>query len=98
MRFLSGAWGRRVANSQQTDLFGAETAPRPNYRPDPAQVRAKLLDVLAKAKAAPGVPWRSEDQGFYRVVFPQMANWLPAEEADQLRFEFETEMARLQAA
>jgi len=27
-----------------------------------------------------------------------MTNWLPEEEASQLRFEFETELARLEAA
>jgi hypothetical protein len=31
----------------------------------------------------------------YRTIFPQMTNWLPDEEAAQLRFEFETELARL---
>lgn len=34
----------------------------------------------------------------YRSIFPQMAGWLPEEEAAQLRFEFNTEMARLKAA
>jgi hypothetical protein len=31
-------------------------------------------------------------------VFPQMANWLPEEEAAQLRFEFAQELERLKAA
>jgi hypothetical protein len=34
----------------------------------------------------------------YRTIFPQMTNWLPEEEGAQLRFEFETELARLEAA
>jgi hypothetical protein len=34
----------------------------------------------------------------YRTIFPQMTNWLPAEEGAQLRFAFETELARLEAA
>jgi hypothetical protein len=34
----------------------------------------------------------------YRKIVPQMTLWLPEEEAEQLRFEFETEMARLEAA
>jgi hypothetical protein len=34
----------------------------------------------------------------YRTIFPQMTNWLPQEEAAQLCFEFETELARLEAA
>ena len=34
----------------------------------------------------------------YRTIFPQMTNWLPEEEGAQLRFDFETELARLEAA
>ena len=30
-----------------------------------------------------------------QIVFPQMANWLPHAEAEQLRFEFAQEMRRL---
>ena len=82
----------------QQDLFGNEPAIQQSYLPDPADVRAKLTLVLSQAKAAPGIPWREKDREFYRVVFSQMANWLPDEEAAQLRFEFETELARLEAA
>jgi hypothetical protein len=32
------------------------------------------------------------------TIFPQMTNWLPDEEGAQLRFEFETEIKRLEAA
>lgn len=82
----------------QQDLFGTLPAAPQSYAPEPGDVRAKLTLVLSQAKAAPGIPWREKDREFYRVVFPQMANWLPAEEARQLRFEFETELARLEAA
>jgi len=34
----------------------------------------------------------------WQTVFPNMANWLPEEEADQLRFEFAQEMDRLTRA
>jgi len=34
----------------------------------------------------------------YKTIFPQMTNWLPEEEARQLCFEFEREIARLEAA
>jgi hypothetical protein len=43
-------------------------------------------------------PFRPQHVRLYRTVFPQMTNWLPEEEAAQLRFEFETELARLEAA
>jgi hypothetical protein len=81
---------------EQGDLFGAE--PPRDYRPDPEQVRAQLRLVLDCARAAPARPWSRRDMEFYRVVFPQMTNWLPEDEANQLCFEFETELARLEAA
>jgi hypothetical protein len=35
----------------------------------------------------------------HRTIFPQMTtNWLPDEEGAQLRFEFETQIRRLEAA
>ena len=82
----------------QQDLFGDAPAAPVNYAPEPGDVRTKLYLVLSQAKAAPQVPWREKDREFYRVVFPQMTNWLPEDEARQLRFEFETELARLEAA
>ena len=43
------------------------------------------------------MPWNEKDCRFYKKIFPQMTNWLPEDEAAQLRFEFETELARLLA-
>ena len=86
---------------QQLDLFGEEPEPGPDYQPpvwraDPDRVRAKLHRILAEARAASSM---DEDRaGLYRTIFPQMARALPEEEAAQLCFEFETEMARLEAA
>jgi hypothetical protein len=80
----------------QADLFGDQ--PARDYRPDPAKVRSKLLTILAKARAAPDEPWSRRDMEFYRVVFPQMSNWLPTEEAQRLCHEFAAEVARLECA
>jgi len=80
----------------QLDMFGAP--PAENYDPDPESVRAELIEILAKARAAPEVPWPAKEVSLYRTVFPQMANWLPAEEAQRLRREFAAELARLEAA
>ena len=44
------------------------------------------------------MPWDSEKVRLYRLIFPQMSNWLPKEEAAQLCFEFDSEMKRLEAA
>ena len=35
---------------------------------------------------------------YWRTIFPQMTNWLPDEEGAQLRFQFEAEIRRLEAA
>jgi hypothetical protein len=78
----------------QPDLFGTDAAPA--YRPDPDKVRARLFRLLAEARAAETLPWDSTRLSLYRTIFPQMTLWLPEEEAAQLRFDFEAEMARLQ--
>jgi hypothetical protein len=80
----------------QPDLFGAAAAPA--YRPDPDKVRSRLHRILAQARAARTLPWEPTTVSLYRTIFPQMTLWLPEEEAAQLRFEFEAEMERLQAA
>jgi hypothetical protein len=79
----------------EPDLFGAETVPA--YTPDPDRVRARLFRILAEVRAA---EMRLEPirYSLYRTIFPQMTLWLPEDEGAQLRFEFETELARLEAA
>jgi hypothetical protein len=81
----------------QSDLFG-EDSPTPDYRPDPDSVRAELYQILAEARAAQKLPWEPKTVLLYRTIFPQMTNWLPDDEGAQLRFEFESEIARLEAA
>jgi len=89
--------GDLFATEQQSELFD-EDAPTPVYRADPDEVRAELYKILAEARAARTLPWEPKKVSLYRTIFPQMTNWLPEEEAAQLRFEFDTEMARLEAA
>ena len=81
---------------EQQDLFGP--AEMPDLTPNPDDVRQELLKILAEAKAADTVPWQPRKLRFYKTVFPQMSNWLPQDEAAQLCFEFEAELARLEAA
>jgi hypothetical protein len=80
----------------EPDLFGPEA--NPAYRPDPDQVRARLHKILAEARAAQKLPWEPTRVLLYRTIFPQMSQWLPEDEGAQLRFEFEAEIARLEAA
>ena len=44
------------------------------------------------------LPWDSERIVVYRAIVPHMIGWLPEEEGAQLRFEFENELAWLEAA
>ena len=83
-------------DDEQAELF--EDAPTPVFRADPDEVRQELHKILAEARAAQTMPWDAKRALLYRTIFPQMTNWLPEEEATQLRFEFEAELARLKAA
>jgi hypothetical protein len=91
--------------AEQSDLFGAEEQPDlfgdsrpPAYRPDPDKVRSRLHKILAEARGARRLPWEPTRVSLYRTIFPQMTLWLPDDEGAQLRFEFEAELVRLQAA
>lgn len=80
----------------QADLFGV-SAPSV-YTPDPDKVRSRLHKILAEARAAQTLPWERTTVSLYRTIFPQMTNWLSEDEGAQLRFEFEEELKRLEAA
>ncbi len=83
----------------QGDLFGA-AAPSPARREvDPLKIKLWMESMLADLRGAKqGSPWPQETLKLNRVIFPQMANWLPEAERDQLRFAFETELKRLDLA
>jgi hypothetical protein len=79
----------------QPDMFGA--APAPAWQPNPDKVRARLVKLLAEARAARPAQWDPSTLSLYRTIFPQMAQFLGAEGAGLLR-QFETELARLDPA
>ena len=92
-------FGHRPA---QGSLFGqGEDRMQPpvqRFLPDPEKVRQRLNLLLAKARSARTMPWSERDARMWQTVFPNMANWLPEDEAEQLRFEFAQEMERLKHA
>src|SRR4051794_32850178 len=95
----------RLPLRRQGDLFAAdqpdpsdENFETPVYEADPEEVRLELNGLLAKMRAAETMPWDAKRTALYRTIVPQMANWLPEDEAKQLCFEFETELKRLEAA
>ena len=86
----------------QGSLFGAGEnrlqAPERRTTPDPEKIRGRLLDLLSTVKSAQKMPWSEKDARMWQIVFPNMANWLPDDEAEQLRFEFRQEIERLKNA
>lgn len=89
----------------ETDLFGPnqlglgleDTRPDPTTV-DPDEVRRELIALLEIARAARDeAPWDRRTHRYHQVVFPQMANWLPGDEADQLCFAFAKELERIEA-
>jgi len=82
----------------QDDLF-ADHAPPPRKVMDfQAEARKRLVKLLAQAKSAETLPWSERELQKWQILFPQMAEWLPDDEADQLRFEFAVEIERLRNA
>lgn len=74
-----------------------EQASAPPFEPDREEVRRELQVVLNEARSAlTECPWDERTLQYHKVVFPQMANWLPEDERDQLRFEFAKEIERIE--
>lgn len=85
-------------SAPQADLFAGAPLQPVKEMDYPAEARAQLHRVLAEARAAATLPWRERDLRMWEILFPQMAGWLPGDEADQLCFAFERELERLKQA
>jgi hypothetical protein len=97
--------GSMQLHNRQPDLFLPDPEPElfedragPSGRPDPAKIRLQLVSLIETARNAKSMPWPERDARLWQITFPQMTNWLPPEEAAQLRFEFAQEMERLARA
>lgn len=93
---MADADPREPYRGSQLELFGGEPAAASRSTAD--EMRQFLHDLLAEARAAETMPWPPSRAQLYRGLFPQLSYWLPEEESAQLRFQFETELARLEAA
>ena len=89
--------GNLFGGSAQLGFDLGDDTPAPAYEPDRDEVRRELHDILAEARSAQNeCPWDRQTFKYHKVVFPQMANWLPEDERDQLRFEFAREVERIE--
>jgi hypothetical protein len=88
----------------EPDLFGPsqlglgleDTRPDPT-KVDANEIRQELIAILEMARGARDeAPWDWRTHRYHQVVFPQMANWLPDDEAEQLCFEFAKELERIE--
>lgn len=61
-------------------------------------IRARMLKIIAEARAAEAIPWPERRAHINQTTFPMMAEWLPKEEGEQLMLQFEAEMERLRRA
>ena len=87
-----------VAGMSQLPLFPrprAESAQRP---PDLAYIRKSLNRLLRLAREAQIMPWSEGETESWEKLFPELAASLPAEEAETLTSEFQSELTRLRSA
>lgn len=86
------------------DLFGEIPQPeRPPAAPErrpltPEDVRAKMVELIAIARAAETIPFSPAELDKHIAMFPIMAQWLPDDDGQQLVLEFEIEVERLKKA
>lgn len=74
-----------------------DKAPSTSYEPDRDEIRQDLNAILGAARGVTvDAPWDERTFRYNKVVFPQMARWLPDDEAAQLCFEFAREIERIE--
>lgn len=82
----------------QGELFGTHVRDAREWVVNADTVREKMMLMLKTARSAQTLPWTPRKAKIYETIFPQMVNWLPDDEANQLRFEFAQELERLKLA
>lgn len=88
----------------QPDMFGhvaqpeRQPAPPPRKPLTPDDVRARMLELIATARAADAMPFDERELERHVAMFPIMAQWLDREEGERLVLAFEAEVERLRLA
>jgi len=74
-----------------------QEAPARSYEPDRDEVRQDLKGILESARLVTSVSlWDRRTYLYNKTVFPQMSQWLPDDERNQLCFEFFRELERIE--
>jgi hypothetical protein len=82
----------------QGELFAAQPRAKREFIVNADTVRVKMLAMLEEVRNAETMPWPEHRMRTFETIFPQMANWLPEDEADRLRAEYAREIERLKMA
>ena len=82
---------------QKGDLFRQPAAISAPIQLTPDIIRARMLAVLAEARAATALPWDARELRANTAMFPYWAEWLDKSEGEQLMLDFKTELDRLAA-
>ncbi len=81
----------------QLELFAPASAWKAK-RPTAEDVQPDLTSVLDRLRGAEAMPLSAKELKYWRVVFPQMCNWLPPEERASMCAAFAAELSRLEAS
>ena len=84
-----------MPSMSQLDLF-PQASEAVSPVPSVDAVRARFEELLARLRAATlDLPLTERELAYWRVVTPQMANWLPAAEREAVCTEFADHVSRL---
>lgn len=87
----------RIMADEQLGFDLGERRDRKAQPFDPDEIRADLMVILADARGVTAdALWDDHKLRYNRLVFPNMARWLPDDEAAQLCFEFAREIERIE--
>lgn len=88
---------------EMNDMFGdvaqpEREAPARQLPLTDADVRAQMVEIIATLREADDLPYEPAVWRKHVAMFPIMAQWLESEDGNQLIFQFEAEIERLQIA
>lgn len=70
----------------------------PSTVPTAETVRERLEETLSVLRNADKLPWSNKELHHWRIVFPQMANWLSPPDRAAVIAVFDAELIRLGAS